>query len=156
MSIVWASLSIIWASYEHHMSIIWASYENHCNLCINSLLMYVCAFQNLSFKLSMYTNLMMPNTWFTMSTCVTPMKWWIQSGISMVNTINSTVNNIFSLFSLSRVSNSWESNNSHQLFSMETNKKKFDSLYKTFSGISLVQFMVRTHVILTREWNLVF
>ena len=144
MSIVWASLSIIWASYE-----------NHCNLCINSLLMYVCAFQNLSFKFSRYTNLMMPNTWFTMSMWIAPMKWWIQSGISMVNTINSTVNNIW-VFSLSRVSNSWESNNSHQLFSMETNKKKFDSLYKTFSSISLVQFMVCTHVILTREWNLVF
>ena len=48
---------------------------------------------------------------------------------------------IRSFFS-SRVSNSQESNNS-QLFSMETNKKKFYFLYKTFSGISLVQFMVR-------------
>ena len=45
-------------------------------------------------------------------------------------------------FSPSPVSNSRESNKS-QLFSMETNKKKFYFLYKTFSGISLVQFMVR-------------
>ena len=75
------------------------------------------------------------------------MKCCIQGKISMVYTINLTVYNVRvflqSCFQLSRIEQL------PQLFSMETNKKKFYSLYKTFSGISLVQFMVCTQVTLT-------
>ena len=107
MSIVWALYEHLWASYEHHMSIIYVHPMRIIAIYLHQFPIDVCAFQNLSFKFSRYTNLMMPNTWFTMSMWIAPMKWWIQSGISMVNTINSTVNNIWvfsqSCFQLLRI-----------------------------------------------------